>query len=808
MNKESDAPHFERLLAEVSSRFVNLPAANFDAAIDDALRRIALLIGADRAQQLRLTPDGDFYVTHSGALDAANRVAPLHVAAMFPWLTARVRAGRHSVYPDTAALPDAACTDRQNFAAIGIKSHISVPLVVAGRVEGGMAFGCVNRYRDWAQDDVNRVVAFSHVFANALDHKRARDALDAAMHFERLVSSILAALLRAESGGRDRVIEAALRDVAAALGAERATLWQRTSDGAMFTATHGWPQPSGLALTASATPWVLAELQHGRRVGFADASALPAGAADRDVLHAGGLGAATFVPLTDGHRVVGALSVATSGRHVWPESLASRLTVLGEVLVTVIARAVAERRERDAQSQALHASRVGTMGMLAASVVHELTQPLAASLANAESAAAVINAPQPNLAEARELVGDVIADNHRVGELVQQLRRFLRRNEGEPEDFDIGRAAANVFRLMANEARTHGVHVQLDVEADLPQVHGNRVQLEQVLLNLLSNALEAAAAGSATRKQVRLRAKRSDRGIAIVVEDNGPGLDAASCKRAFEPFFTTKVHGMGLGLSISRDIAVAHGGQLRVESTPGAGARFHLELPARKPPQSRDRALAPSADGMVYVVDDDTSMRRAITRQLRSAGHAVEGFPSAEAFLAAARSSRVACIVCDIRMPGLSGLGLQASLEAAGSRIPIVFVTAHADVNAATTALRTGAIHFLTKPFARQALLDAVAEALTASRLCIEADARDGALQGRYASLTPREREVLALVVAGLSNKAIAARLGIAEATIKIHRGRVTAKMEAKSVADLVHMADTLPGARPHAGRARKTLRR
>ncbi|MBS0321761.1 MAG: response regulator [Proteobacteria bacterium] len=802
MSRPSDTPRFERLLAEVSSRFINVPAAEFDTTVDDALRQIARLIGADRAQQLRLTRDGDFFVTHSGASAAAHRVEPLYVGSMFPWLCARIRAGRHSVYADVARLPAAARTDRKSFATIGVKSHISVPLIVAGRVEGGMAFGCVGRRRAWAADDVSRVMAFSHVFANALDHKRARDALDASMHFEQLVSSILAALLRAKAGARDSVITSGLRDVATALGAERATLWQRAPQGRAFTATHAWPQAVDLELTAATTPWILGELEQGRRVRIGDTHALPADTADRIALQASGLRAAKFVPLTDGQRVVGALSLATADRHVWPERLAGRLTVLGEVLVTVIARDAAERRERDAQGQALHASRVGAMGMLAASVVHELTQPLAASLANAESAAAVMNARSPDLVEARELVGDVIADNRRVGELVQQLRRFLRRNEGKPEDFDIGIAIADVYRLVAAEGRAQGVHVELELEPGLPPVHGNRVQLEQVLLNLLTNGVEAAAAGSAMRKSVTLQASHSARGVAIVVMDNGPGMDPAARRRAFEPFFTTKAHGMGLGLSISRDIAIAHGAELRVESTPGAGAAFRLDLPmGAERPARHDGAAAPAPEGCVYVIDDDTSMRRAITRQLRSAGHRVESFPSAEAFLAAPRAEAIACIVCDVRMPGLSGLELQASLDAAGTRVPIVFVTAHGDVATAAAAMRTGAIHFLTKPFARQALLDAVAEALAASRVRAEADAQLGALSARYAKLTGREREVLALVATGLSNKAIAARLGVAEPTIKIHRGRMIAKLEARSVADLVHMVESLRVGEAPAGR-------
>ena len=204
------------------------------------------------------------------------------------------------------------------------------------------------------------------------------------------------------------------------------------------------------------------------------------------------------------------------------------------------------------------------------------------------------------------------------------------------------------------------------------------------------------------------------------------------------------------------------------------------------------------AAGTVFVIDDDPSVRRALARQLRTAGFRVESFESAQEYVARAPQAAIACIVTDVRMPGMSGLDLQDSLAGAGRALPMVFITGHGDIPTTVRAMKGGAINFLAKPFSEREILAAVAEALERSA-AIERERRElGSLRARYEALTAREREVLVLVAAGLLNKIIAERLGIAETTIKVHRGRVMQKMGAASLADLVRMSgrlDLAPGA-------------
>jgi FixJ family two-component response regulator len=199
-------------------------------------------------------------------------------------------------------------------------------------------------------------------------------------------------------------------------------------------------------------------------------------------------------------------------------------------------------------------------------------------------------------------------------------------------------------------------------------------------------------------------------------------------------------------------------------------------------------AVAP----MVFVVDDDASVRKSVARVLATSGYAVEEFASAADFLAREPHPGPCCLVLDVRMPGLSGLELQAALAAAGRRLSIVFVTGHVDVPKTVQAMKTGAVDLLTKPFGAPALLSAVERAVARDVQGRSDEARADDVRERARRLSPRETQVFALVVTGMLNKQIAGELGIVEKTVKVHRSRVMTKMQAGSVAELVRLADRL----------------
>jgi FixJ family two-component response regulator len=201
---------------------------------------------------------------------------------------------------------------------------------------------------------------------------------------------------------------------------------------------------------------------------------------------------------------------------------------------------------------------------------------------------------------------------------------------------------------------------------------------------------------------------------------------------------------------------------------------------------------ASAREPIVFVIDDDASMRRALANLFQSVGLRVEVFGSAPEMLQSKLPDVASCLVLDIRLPGLSGLDFQAELAKANIHIPIIFMTGHGDIPMTVRAMKGGAIDFLTKPFRDQDMLDAVVMAIERDRKRREADKVVANLQTLFETLTPREREVLALVSSGLMNKQVAAELGLAEITVKIHRGHIMKKMDARSLADLVKKAETL----------------
>ena len=207
---------------------------------------------------------------------------------------------------------------------------------------------------------------------------------------------------------------------------------------------------------------------------------------------------------------------------------------------------------------------------------------------------------------------------------------------------------------------------------------------------------------------------------------------------------------------------------------------------------SSAKSVGSTDQPIVFVVDDDASMRQALARLLQSVQLRVEVFASPQEFLQSERPNVPSCLVLDVRLPGLSGLDFQAELARADVRIPIVFITGHGDIPMSVRAMKAGAVDFLAKPFRDQDLLDAVTAAIQRDQKRREHENAMTDLRAHFSSLTPREREIMALVASGLMSKQIAAEVGLSEITVKVHRSHLMKKMGARSVADLVRMAEAL----------------
>jgi PAS domain S-box-containing protein len=241
-----------------------------------------------------------------------------------------------------------------------------------------------------------------------------------------------------------------------------------------------------------------------------------------------------------------------------------------------------ERRYREVEMELTHANRVATMGQLTASIAHEVRQPIAGTVTNAEAALRWLDGQRPNLEEVRQALVRVVKDGNRASEVLDRIRDLIKRAPPRRDLLEINGAIREVIELTRAEAVKNGVLVQTELAEDLPRIRGDRVQLQQVVLNLLVNAIEAmSGAGDVTRELLIRTGKGGAGGVLVTVRDTGPGLTPATHERLFETFYTTKASGLGLGLSICRSIVEAHGGRLWVRSNVPCGAIFQFTVPGR-----------------------------------------------------------------------------------------------------------------------------------------------------------------------------------------------------------------------------------
>ena len=297
---------------------------------------------------------------------------------------------------------------------------------------------------------------------------------------------------------------------------------------------------------------------------------------------------------------------------LWIAGLAclQALVIAGLLVERRRARHAAESRAADARpawprtdlnveqrlQEIAHGSRAAALGEMAAALAHELNQPMTAILSNAQAARNFLAAGSAeDIDEVRLALDDIVSDDRRASEIIKGMRALLKKDATARSVFDLNESVADAARLAASAALMRRVSISLDLARHLPPVSGDRVQVQQVVLNLVMNAVEAAAGGPAGRRLVRLDTRALKGELHLTVSDSGPGIPEDRRSRIFEPFFTTKAEGLGMGLAISRTIVAAHNGRIWVESAP-EGATFHVALP----PAIHAAAPAP---GPLMVID-------------------------------------------------------------------------------------------------------------------------------------------------------------------------------------------------------------
>jgi len=513
---------FEKLLARLSAAFVHLPSDQIDAEITAWLRYLGEFLQQERLVMLRLAAGDHLTVSHAWAASKTEAV-PRIASGDSPWAVERLL--------------------REEPVRIG--SNITIPLVASGKVLGGLVFDSGFPEPTWPEELVQRLWLVSEVFASALARKETEDALRAS---EVMKSAILASLSSgvAVLDRQGRVI--AVNESWTRFRCESGAGYAGVEVGAQFLEACRQIVPERKPHSCEVVAGI-EEVLKGVGKGFAFEYFCPCPKGDCWY-------AVSVVPL---NRPQGGAVVSHTD---------------------VTERKSAEMQAERSRQELAHFTRVSTMGELTASLAHELRQPLTTIMANAQAARRFLDSAPPDLRELRNALGDIIDDDQRAAEVVQRVRDMLSKGKLRPTRLDINEVIRSVTRMLSSDAAIRNVVVALELAPIPVVVNGDRVQLEQVVLNLLINAMEATSEVSDGNRTVIVRSEANgENAIHVAVQDAGTGLLANVHERVFEPFFTTKATGMGMGLSIAKSIIEAHGGAIWATNNPARGATFHFSLP-------------------------------------------------------------------------------------------------------------------------------------------------------------------------------------------------------------------------------------
>ncbi|MFO1313396.1 MAG: GAF domain-containing sensor histidine kinase [Burkholderiales bacterium] len=588
-----DLTRFERLLLDISTVFINRAAGRFDDAIVGALRRIVETLEIDRSTlNVMSTARGRIEVAYSYARPGVDQLP--HMASgpeSWPWAWSLLMANRPVVFASLDELPQEASIDRLNWARIGLKSHVTMPLRVNGRVLGGLSFGAVRRQRAWPDDLVAQMRRVAGTFEHVLDHMFAQEELDRALEFERLASRILASIFLERPGAEGDVISQGLRDIGQFLRVEWVSLWERIPQRAAFRPTHDWPSP-GIAPSAAAEcardPWLSERLVSGAvaNVGHAIGGQTQANGALPKL--PGGTHTLLAVPIGIAGRVSGALVLGSAHEdRAWPDAIVPGVRLIAEAFASLAVRLSAERKKEAAEVEAAqwreklaHLVRVHTAGEMSAALAHEITQPLGAIENYALAARRRMSDETPDPHRVRELIDKVIGQATRAGDVVTRMRGMVQRHELEPGEIDLARAVRDCVEMVKLDCEVGGIRIEVRPAERLPTAYADEIHVQQVILNLLRNAMDAVQTlPSDAAKAIAIDVGLDDQGIFVEVADRGPGIATADLERVFESFYSTKPKGLGIGLAICRRLIEAHGGTLRAAHNPGGGASFRMTLP-------------------------------------------------------------------------------------------------------------------------------------------------------------------------------------------------------------------------------------
>jgi len=430
------------------------------------------------------------------------------------------------------------------------------------------------------------------MFGNALERKRAEDEIAAGVSFAHLSTQLATGLINLPLESLDAGIESAMRDLAQFSATERGLITRLGQGGRTISVTHEWCA-DGLPryaerlqdMPAEVFPWMMERIRSGSPVVLSNFDDLPVNAVwEREFMRTLGCRSGIALPLESPvHGLVGAVQLLATEEREWTEGTVAVLRVAAGMFVNAMERRQTEEESRRHQSELAHVLRVGTMSELATSIMHDVKQPLAAIAFFSKGCEERVRTGGIDSDELLEMLRKLTGLAVRAGEIVKHVRDQLRREPARRERRNLSELARAAVALVQSDAMQHRVSIRLGVVRRSLPVEVNHVQIEQVIVNLLLNAIESISRTAGRTGEILVATRETEEGLAeLTVSDCGLGLPPDGFPGVFEPFVTTKRDGLGLGLSISRSLIEAHGGQIRGASREGGqGAIFGFTLPLR-----------------------------------------------------------------------------------------------------------------------------------------------------------------------------------------------------------------------------------
>jgi signal transduction histidine kinase/integral membrane sensor domain MASE1 len=537
---------FKALLSELSHLVVRTQRERMVDTFDAFLARIGEFFGIDRAAILQLSPGAhEFHVFRQWTSIGIRSLPSSYSRSKFPWVAHRLLQGEQVVCASIDDLPTTAHDDRASFIELGLRSGLAIPIAAGNAVHGVLSLQMLGAARTWHEDVLEEIGMVSEVLANALIRARSDDALRSS---EAMKTAILSSLLSVvavidRSGAIIAVNEKCLEAAPIGLG-------------------------GGAALAVGTNYMDICR----RAAAQGDCTAAEALAGIEQVLECR---ASSFrfeycceSPVARWFD----MSVTPLDR---PEGGA----VVSHIDVTQ--RKKAEHEAERARQDLAHVTRVSMMGELTAALAHQIRQPLTAILMNAQGAQRILGSPRPDYDEIRAVLSDIVDDDRRAYEVIQRMRDMMTKRTIERRLIEVSSMVRDVAKLMTSDTIIRNTSLTLDLAAQPLRVRGDHVQLQQAVLNLLMNAIEAVATLPAPERLIVVRTERSAAGDSaiIAVEDAGLGFGPGMEKTIFEPFFTTKSMGMGMGLAVARSMIESHNGRIWATNNLDRGATFRVSLP-------------------------------------------------------------------------------------------------------------------------------------------------------------------------------------------------------------------------------------